>query len=62
MSLGYKIWSFVEKGYKIPENLPINKDELYEYESNAKTLNAVLKGLVDSVFVKFMQCKTNKHA
>ena len=62
MSLGWKIWSFVEKGYKIPENLPIDRDELYKYESNAKYLNTILKGLADSMFVKVMQCKTTKHA
>ena len=62
MSLGCKIWSFVEKGYKIPDNLPTYGDELDEYESNAKALNAILKGLADSMFVKVMQSKTTKHA
>ena len=62
MSLGCKIWSSIEKGYKIPDNLPTNRDELDEYESNAKYLNAILKGLAYSVFVKVMQCKTTKHA
>ena len=62
MSLGCKIWSFVEKGYKIPDNLPIDRDELDEYESIAKALNAIFKGLADSLFVKFMQCKITKHA
>ena len=61
MSLGCKIWSFVEKGYKIPENLPTNRDELYEYESNAKYLNVILKILSNLVFVKVMQCKETKH-
>ena len=62
MSLGCKIQTLVEKGYKIPDNLPTNRDELDECESNAKALNDILKGLVDSVFVKVMQCKTSKHA
>ena len=62
MSLGCKILSFVEKGYKISDNLPTDRDGLDEYESNAKYLNAILKGLVDSLFVKVMQCKTTKHA
>ena len=61
MSLGCKIWSYVEKGYKIPHNLPTDRDELNEYESNAKVLNAILKALGDSMFVKVMQCKTTKH-
>ena len=62
MSIGCKIWSSVEKWYKIPDNLPIDRDQVDEYESNANTLNAILKGLADSVFVKVMQCKTTKHA
>ena len=57
MSLGFKICSFVEKGYKIPNNLPTDRDELYGDESNA-----ILKGILDSVFVKLMKCKTIKHA
>ena len=43
MSLGCKIWSSVEKGYKIPDNLPTYRDELDEYESNAKYLNGIWK-------------------
>ena len=40
MSLGCKIWSFVEKGYKIPDDLPTDRDEL---ETNEKYFNAILK-------------------
>ena len=54
MSLGCKIWCSVEKGYKIPDNLSTDRDELDEWESNAKSLNAILKGLEHSVFVKLM--------
>ena len=60
MSLGCKIWSSVEKGYKI-DKLPTDRDGLDEYESNEKYLNAILKGLAVSVFVKVTQCKTTKH-
>ena len=62
MSLGCKFWSSIEKGYKIPDNLPIDRDELGEDESNAKDLNAILKGLAYLVFVNVMQCTTTKHA
>ena len=55
MSIAFKIWSYLEKGYKILEKLPTYIDELDEYESNAKALNEILKGLVYSVFVKVMQ-------
>ena len=62
MSIGYKVWRFVEKEYKVPDDLPIDKDELDQYEANAKTLNSILSGLTNLVFVKVMQCKTTKHA
>ena len=61
MSLGYKVWRSVEKEYEIPNDLPIDKSELDQYDANAKTLNAILSGLTHSVFVKFMKCKTSKH-
>ena len=54
MSLGCKIQRSVEKGYKILDNLPANRDEIDVYESNAKDLNAILKELTDSLFVKVM--------
>ena len=62
MSLGCKIWSYVEKEYKGPVNLPTDRDELHQYESNVKSLNAILNGLTILVFVKDMQCNTTKHA
>ena len=61
MSLGYKVWRSVEKEYKILDDLRIDKYELDQYESNAKSMSAILSGLKNSVFVKFMQCKTVKH-
>ena len=62
MSLRCKVWSSIEKDYKIPSKLPIDRDEQDKYESNAKALNAILNGLTNSLFVKVMQCKTTKHA
>ena len=44
MFLGYKVWRSVEKEYKILNNLPIDRDELDQYEGNAKALNAILSG------------------
>ena len=62
MSLGYKVRRSVKKEYKIPVDLPIDIDELYQYDANAKSMNAILSGLKNSMFVKVMQCKTTKHA
>ena len=49
MSPGYKVWRSVEKEYKILDDLPIDIDELDQYEANAKALNEILSGLTNSV-------------
>ena len=61
MSLGCKIWSYIEKWYKILDNLPTDRYELDEKGSIAKFLNAILKGLANSMFFKVMQSKTTIH-
>ena len=61
MSFGHKVWRSVEREYKVPDDLSIDRDELGQYEANAKSLNAILSGLTNSVFVKVMKCKTSKH-
>ena len=58
----YKLWRSVEREYKVLANLPIDRDELDQYEANAKSLDAILSGLTNSVLVKVMKCKTSKHA
>ena len=60
MSLGYKVWRYVEREYRVPDDLPIYRYELDQYEANEKSLNAILSGLTNSVFVRFMQCETAK--
>ena len=62
MFLGYKVYRSVEREYKVQDDLPIDRDELDQYEANAKSLSSILSGLTNSVFVKAMQCKTSKHA
>ena len=62
MSLGWKVWEAIEKEYKIVYNLPRDILELDQYEGNEKSLNYVLSGLTNSVFVKVMSCKTAKQA
>ena len=54
-TLGYKIWRTVETENKVPDDVPIDEGELSLYEANAKDLNAILSGLIESVLVKFMQ-------
>ena len=57
MSLGYKFRRSVEKEYQIPDDLPIDKDELDQYEAKAKALNAILNGLTNSMFVKLCNAR-----
>ena len=63
MSLGWKVWSATEREYKITDDrLPTNLEEIDQFEGNSKPLNAILSGLTNSVFTKFMRCKTTKQA
>ena len=54
MSLGWKVWEATKKEYKIGDQAPIDLEELIQYEGNAKSLNAILSGLTNSVFTKVM--------
>ena len=54
MSLGWKVWEAIEKEYKIEDSLPIDILELYQYDINAKSLNSILSGFTNSVFVEFI--------
>ena len=58
MSLGWKVWVATEREYKITDD----NVELGQYEGNAKSLNSILSGLTNTVFVKVMQCKIAKQA
>ena len=62
MSLGWKVWEATEKQYKIDDQEPTDREELGQYEGNSKSLNAILIGLTNSVFTKFMRCNTVKQA
>ena len=62
MTLGYKVWRTVETEYKVPNDVSIDEGELSLYEANAKALNEILSGLIESVLVKVMQWKTSKYA
>ena len=62
MSLGWKVWEATEKEYKIGDQAPTDPEELGQYEGNSKSLNAILSGLKNSVFIKVMRCNTAKQA
>ncbi|KAH9308310.1 hypothetical protein KI387_036221, partial [Taxus chinensis] len=60
MALGFDIWQSVAVGYIIPSTPPIDQASKKAFENNAKAMNAILCGLLDSEFVKVMQCDTAK--
>ena len=55
MSLGWKVWDATKNEVTIGNQYPTDTVELGQYEGNAKALNAILSGLTQSVFTKFMQ-------
>ena len=62
MSLEWNVCEATEKEYKIYYQSPTDLEELGQYEGNAKSLNAILSGLTNSIFTKVMRCKTAKQA
>ena len=59
MSLGADVWEVVETGYKKPAMLS-SKDDKLEFTLNAKEMNAILSGLAEFEFVKFMHLQSAK--
>jgi hypothetical protein len=54
MSLGFDVWSEVENGYTTPITPPIGTNGNRLSDNNSKANNAILCGLEESIFVKFM--------
>ena len=59
MALGADVWNVVETGYVKPVMLA-NKDDKLEFSFNTKVMNAILSGLAEVKFVKFMHLGTAK--
>ena len=58
---GVDIWRMIVNTYDIPTNPPTtNSTERKYFEDNLKVMNAILSGLTETVFVKFMHCETTK--
>lgn len=60
MSLGYDVYLSLVNGYTIPSTPPIDFDGKKEFENNAKTMNAILCGLIEAEFIKVIHCSTVK--
>ena len=57
---GIDVWQAVVNGYNIPTSLLIDNARRKLYEGNSKAMNAILSGLVESIFVKVMHCESAK--
>ena len=57
---GIDVWQAVVNGYNVRATPPIDNIGRKLYEGNSKAMNAILSGLVESVFVKVMHCETTK--
>ena len=54
------VWKVVINRYNIPATPPVDNTGRNIYEGNSKAMNAILSGLVESVFVKVMHCEYAK--
>jgi hypothetical protein len=59
MSLGTDVWDVVETRYVKPVVLASKHDKM-EFNFNAKAMNAILIGLAEAEFFKFMHCDLAK--
>jgi hypothetical protein len=59
MDLGVDVWDVVEIGYVNPIVLD-SKDDKIEFIFNAKAINVILSGLVETKFVKVMHLESAK--
>jgi len=60
ISLGPEVWHLVLNGYTAPSTLPTGQDERKAYIANAKALNSITSGIIDSKFKKVMNCDSAK--
>eukprot|EP00253_Pinus_taeda_P031821 PITA_31821 len=60
MSLGPEVWHFVQNEYKTTTTLPTDQDKRKAYIANAKAMNSVTSGIIDSEFTKIMHCTSAK--
>jgi hypothetical protein len=59
MALAADVWDVVDTGYVNPFVIA-NKDEKIDFSFNAKAMNAILGGLAEEEFIKFMHLGTAK--
>ena len=59
---GDDVWKMIVNTYDIPANpsTDAHSIERKHCEDNSKVMNAILRGLIETVFVKVMHCETAK--
>ena len=57
---GVDIQKEVVNKYNVPATPPTNHATKNLYEDNSKAMNAILSGLVETVFIKVMHCEYSK--
>ena len=60
MSLGPEVWNFCQNEYQTTSTLPIDQDDRKAYITNAKAMNSITSGIIDSEFTKIMHCTSAK--
>jgi hypothetical protein len=60
MSLGFEVWNAFENGYMALTTPPLIPTVIKLSDNNPKAKNAILCGLVESVFVKFIHYASTK--
>ncbi|XP_043694135.1 intracellular protein transport protein USO1-like [Telopea speciosissima] len=59
-SLGYDVWASVLNEYSMTGVAPTDNQEKKKYENNSRAMHAIKDALIDSEFVKVMECKSAK--
>jgi hypothetical protein len=57
---GFEICQSIVDGYKEPTVLPISEREIKLDQNNSRATNALLNGLGESIYTKFIHCKSDK--
>ena len=60
MSLGPKVWNFVQNEYQTNSTLSTDLDETKAYITNANALHSITSGITNSEFTKVMNCNSAK--
>jgi hypothetical protein len=57
---GFEIWKSIVDGYKEPTVPPTNERAIKLGKNNSKATNSLLNGLCESIYTKFINCKSTK--